>query len=610
MLKLRHCLCLLAFAALFGCDESSTGLAAGSDGGGLVDPDGSVPGRDIGGNTDPLDTDSDTTPAVDTGADVSEADAGESGRDPCNDSSDCPDGWFCNDGECFEGCTDDIECPDEQICVDTFCENVGCASADDCPDDGNPCTVNTCDAGVCGRTISEEVPVDNTVGDCQTLVCDEDGFPALIPDDSDLPPSDGIDCTAESCRDGRASYLPNHTLCEDDDEFTEHRCIPPEGCVEVDPSWACETELVVEWEDSETCGDGQDNDGNGLVDEGCSCEFGAIQRCFDGPIAARMVGGCLDGQQQCVDRGSPRWSECTGSSLPSEEICDAKDNDCDGCIDDLPDCDTALSCPTEDVTQPLRWYELNGPEILGEPGENWTWRITPPTNSATLAVEEPNAPVTRVYLDVSGDYTVSFSVVDEKGTRVACSWVIRVRGDGLRVEMRWNTFGSVDMDLHMHRAGSTAGFCTDSDCYFANCRSYARLNWGYTESDAEVCDDATGCNNPRLDIDNISLFDPENINLDNPNDGETFRVMAHMYSGSSRTDAVITIYCGGLVRAILGESPDGTGLMSSGSGCGGQTWRVADVTMSVDPDTGATDCTVDVLTSGGGWDIRNESSAY
>jgi hypothetical protein len=164
------------------------------------------------------------------------------------------------------------------------------------------------------------------------------------------------------------------------------------------------------------------------------------------------------------------------------------------------------------------------------------------------------------------------------------------------------------MDLHMHRSGSTMPFCTDDDCYYLNCRSYARLNWGYVASDAEVCDATDSCNNPRLDIDNISRFDPENINLDNPNDGDSFRVMAHMYSGSSTTDAVVTIYCGGMVRAILGEAPDGTGFTSSGGSCGGQTWRVADVTMHVDSVTGATDCTVDVLTSGGGWDIRSSSS--
>ena len=591
----------LSLALLFtGCSDSP-----GSNGVAVPDRVGSDTGssRDLGGSS-PIDT-ADQPDAADDGA----LDLGdETGREPCGVSDDCPDGWFCADAECREGCREDSECGSGELCVDGLCDEVGCESVDECPDDDNSCTDELCDEGICIRSAAVTPPDDNAIGDCQRLECDEAAFPVLVPDDADLPPSDGVDCTTETCRAGRTSFLPNHTLCEDDDEFTEHRCIPPDGCVEVDPSWACETELVIEWDPTESCGDGQDNDGNGLVDEGCGCDFGAIQPCFDGPPAARLVGGCLDGQQQCVNRADPQWSDCSGSSLPGEEICDAKDNDCDGCIDDLPECDSALSCPTEDVTQPLRWYDLDGPGILGEPGESWTWRLTPPANSATVAVEEPNSPVTRVYLDVSGDYTVSFSVVDEKGARVACSWVIHVRGDGLRIEMRWNTFGRVDMDLHMHRSGSTMPFCTDDDCYYLNCRSYARLNWGYVASDAEVCDATDSCNNPRLDIDNISRFDPENINLDNPNDGDSFRVMAHMYSGSSTTDAVVTIYCGGMVRAILGEAPDGTGFTSSGGSCGGQTWRVADVTMHVDSVTGATDCTVDVLTSGGGWDIRSSSS--
>jgi hypothetical protein len=32
--------------------------------------------------------------------------------------------------------------------------------------------------------------------------------------------------------------------------------------------------------------------------------------------------------------------------------------------------------------------------------------------------------------------------------------------------------------------------------------------------------------------------------------------------------------------------------------------------MHVDEVTGATDCTVDVLTAGGGWDIRDSTSSF
>jgi hypothetical protein len=149
-------------------------------------------------------------------------------------------------------------------------------------------------------------------------------------------------------------------------------------------------------------------------------------------------------------------------------------------------------------------------------------------------------------------------------------------------------------------------------CYYANCAgTFGSINWGYPNSTGLDCPGGTGtCKNPRLDLDNISSSSPENINLDNPRNGETFRVMAHMYGGSAATRPVITIYCGGLVRAVFGEAPDPVTLTRSGGSCGGDTWRVADVTMIVDAATGLMDCTVAPIVSSGGYDVRNNSSAF
>jgi hypothetical protein len=52
-------------------------------------------------------------------------------------------------------------------------------------------------------------------------------------------------------------------------------------------------------------------------------------------------------------------------------------------------------------------------------------------------------------------------------------------------------------------------------------------------------------------------------------------------------------------------------MRNAGAGCQGDTWRVADVTMFVDPVTGITTCTVDVLESAAGsWDIRTNDDRY
>ncbi len=70
--------------------------------------------------------------------------------------------------------------------------------------------------------------------------------------------------------------------------------------------------------------DGKDNDCNGQIDEGCQCQSGTSRPC------GSNVGTCKEGTQAC-EGGT--WGKCTGVEAISE-ICDGKDNDCNGQIDD------------------------------------------------------------------------------------------------------------------------------------------------------------------------------------------------------------------------------------------------------------------------------------
>jgi hypothetical protein len=434
-----------------------------------------------------------------------------------------------------------------------------------------------------------------------------------VPEDSLA--DDGISCTDERCQGRFPSRQLNHALCDDGDDSNGFElCSEADGgCIAGQaPPWVC-AEFVPGYLREEVCGDGQDNDGNGEADEDCPCAFGTTQRCFTGAPGARGVGGCLDGIQFCIDRANPQWGPCTGSINPGPETCDNKDNDCNGCVDDIEECEPLYACPASDIAQPLRSYPLDGLALFdtAPEGATWRWTVIAPPNSATDGATNPTAPRTDVFFDVSGQYQISLTVTDEKGDVYGCSWVVTVSGSGLRVEMRWDTFGRVDMDLHMHRPDRTTDFCTDDDCYYANCIN-RRLAWGYAESPGIECGrPGLTCNNPRLDIDNISGFDPENINIDNPRNGETFRIMAHKFSGGALTHPVMSIYCGGTLAAVLGEAPDLVPMRNAGAGCQGDTWRVADVTMFVDPVTGITTCTVDVLESAAGsWDIRTNDDRY
>jgi len=89
----------------------------------------------------------------------------------------------------------------------------------------------------------------------------------------------------------------------------------------------------------EICFDNLDNDCDGLTDEGClDCIPGEMELC-----GSSGTGLCEYGIKFCTVLGE--WSACYGATYPTDEICDFKDNDCDGETDE--DCECA-GCEIED----------------------------------------------------------------------------------------------------------------------------------------------------------------------------------------------------------------------------------------------------------------------
>ncbi|HJL17235.1 MAG TPA: MopE-related protein [Sandaracinaceae bacterium LLY-WYZ-13_1] len=88
---------------------------------------------------------------------------------------------------------------------------------------------------------------------------------------------------------------------------------------------------------SDECGNGMDDDLDGIIDEGCFCARDETQSCYSGSVSTDRVGRCARGTQTCAVMGSVEfgnWSECEGDALPAEESCDGTDEDCDGAVDE------------------------------------------------------------------------------------------------------------------------------------------------------------------------------------------------------------------------------------------------------------------------------------
>lgn len=83
---------------------------------------------------------------------------------------------------------------------------------------------------------------------------------------------------------------------------------------------------------TEIC-NGADDNCDGAVDEGCACRPGETQECYTGPKGTLGKGICAKGQQSCTAKG--QWGPCFDQVPPQDkEICNGKDDDCDGQIDE------------------------------------------------------------------------------------------------------------------------------------------------------------------------------------------------------------------------------------------------------------------------------------
>ena len=180
------------------------------------------------------------------------------GEETCDPDDTSPDGGYCQPGEeldCDDGhdCTHDAcdptagcdHTPDDSLCeAGDICETPRCTVEDgcvvdpvECPDDGNPCTEDSCDAtaGGCYSPTPEGVA-------CDSWACTEDeacdGDSHCIRGDTPTDCDDENPCTVDGCEEpAGCTYEPveDGTVCGPFGDCVAHRCDASE-CVEEDIS--------------------------------------------------------------------------------------------------------------------------------------------------------------------------------------------------------------------------------------------------------------------------------------------------------------------------------------------------------------------------------------
>jgi hypothetical protein len=337
-----------------------------------------------------------------------------------------------------------------------------------------------------------------------------DEFVSIVPDAGDSSFSDGggvfndakIDVDAQSCVAGDAGGPgPVQRVCvhygADDNECDGHHDL-------------------VGFPSNGSGGNGFDDDCDGLVDEGCSCDvIGSTKNCYLVPasqtVAGVPAGWCGQNSKGTVDcvkfstEFGAHWSGmCRGAQPPfPDDICAPGDFDCDGKDQNsrAQDCTCkpgTVSCPTMPVqtvpypdpnTLPLKidaaaWF--TSPSDVAQ-ATNWKWTLSggdcdnilphptfgmyPSSNGSGVPVGTQvdtlgtsgkehgmvaQSPITSsVYpaFALSGDYLLQ-SDFDLYGQHHSCQIKVQVRAPGIRAEGCWDTedTGAGHADLDLHVA--------------------------------------------------------------------------------------------------------------------------------------------------------------
>jgi formylglycine-generating enzyme required for sulfatase activity len=253
-----------------------------------------------------------------TDADASDDVDGTDGGDDCIDGDN--DGFFAGDG-----CTEpELDCDDSDDTVYPGAEEVCDGVDNDCDGSGDPdtCVCRNGDTRTCGQSEGACVPGAETCEDGQWGSCEGATGPETeVCDGADNDCDGSVDEGVCECNPGESRDCGSDVgACE----------LGTQNCE--NGQWgSCQGG---ESSSAEVC-DGVDNDCDGTVDNNLTDVGGTCSTGQDGI--------CASGTYVCDNSGT---RTCQPDNQPADEVCDGVDNDCDGTVDENPT-DVGGSCTTQ-----------------------------------------------------------------------------------------------------------------------------------------------------------------------------------------------------------------------------------------------------------------------
>lgn len=236
------------------------------------------------------------------------------------------------------------------------------------------------------------------------------------------------------------------------------------------------------------------------------------------------------------------------SNDPDEELVEVpvqgRGSECPEAVIEVVDDITAVEpLDTIRITGENSFAVSDGTDIAAD---GYEWRLVQRPVGSTAVLDPISDERVQLTLDLAGDYEVGLTVIDTDGIRSCNDAVARIHvepSEDLHIQLVWD-HQTADLDLHLLNEGG-AVFTHEGDVYFSNREP---LDW--FPSNPEWV--------PSLDADDNRGYGPENINIEHPEPGSRWRVLAHYWNkqtdGDAFTVATLRIYAYGQLVADIPQS--------------------------------------------------------